>query len=78
MRKIHKDNFKDLFAAVDVNEDNIINLEEFLILFNLVEGKVGTITYQELFKEELGRQQGLSFHQFGMFCMHHKLFTKEK
>jgi hypothetical protein len=39
MRKIHKDNFKELFDAVDVNGDNRISIEEFQILFELLEGK---------------------------------------
>ncbi|CAD8044297.1 unnamed protein product [Paramecium primaurelia] len=79
MKKIHQDNFKELFQAVDINDDDSISVEEFTILFNLIEeGQKNQQIYIKQFIETCGNSDGLSFYQFGMFCMSNQLFQKDK
>ncbi|CAD8047523.1 unnamed protein product [Paramecium sonneborni] len=79
MKKIHQDNFKELFQAVDINDDNSISVEEFTILFNLIEQEFqNQQLFIQKFIETCQNSDGLSFYQFGMFCMSNQLFQKEK
>ncbi|CAK78941.1 unnamed protein product (macronuclear) [Paramecium tetraurelia] len=79
MKKIHQDNFKELFQAVDINDDDTISVEEFTILFNLIEeGQKDQQMFIQKFIETCGNSDGLSFYQFGMYCMSNQLFQKDK
>ncbi|CAD8189617.1 unnamed protein product [Paramecium pentaurelia] len=78
LRKIQQDNFHELFLAIDVDDNQIINIEEFLILFNLIEDNQNYLLYKKLFLKEIQNNDGLNFYQFGMFCMHNNLFTKQR
>ncbi|CAD8201693.1 unnamed protein product [Paramecium octaurelia] len=78
IRKIQKDNFNELFLAIDVDDNQIISIEEFEILFNLIEENQNLLQYKKLFLKEMQNNDGLNFYQFGMFCMHYNLFTKQR
>ncbi|CAK94042.1 unnamed protein product (macronuclear) [Paramecium tetraurelia] len=78
LRKIQKDNFNELFLAIDVDDNQIISIEEFEILFNLIEDNQNLLQYKKLFLKEMQNNDGLNFYQFGMFCMHYNLFTKQR
>ncbi|CAD8105823.1 unnamed protein product [Paramecium sonneborni] len=78
LRKIQQDNFNELFQAIDIDDNNIISIEEFQILFHLIEDQNNILHYKKLFKKESQNNDGLNFYQFGMFCMHNNLFTKQR
>ncbi|CAD8110670.1 unnamed protein product [Paramecium sonneborni] len=78
LRKIQQDNFSELFQAIDIYDNQIISYEEFQILFHLIEDKINILYYKKLFEKESQNNIGLNFYQFGMFCMHNNLFTKQR
>ncbi|CAD8097304.1 unnamed protein product [Paramecium sonneborni] len=78
IRKIQNDNFNQLFLAIDVNDDQKISQNEFNILYSLIEDNKNILKYKKLFQLECQNCEGLNFYQFGVFCMHNNLFTKQK
>ncbi|CAD8045698.1 unnamed protein product [Paramecium sonneborni] len=76
---INGSRFIELFQAVDINDDNSISVEEFTILLNLIEQELQNQQFFiQKFIEICANQDGLSFYQFGMFCMSNQLFQKDK